>query len=387
MAAQGTSPGASRRQCLRALAAAAPALWLAAARRQAQAQPLQAPPQAQGPMPGKGQPPGQPLPQGAGATRTIRYYGGTRQVTVPHTITRVATAWEAQNAIIAMLGFGQRLVATTRFARATPAFQKLVPGIEKVPLATGGGVNLNVEELARLRPQILFTHTEPSPEQKAQLIGMGVAVASFKANAIAALVERVGISADILGGPAPEKARRYRDYFNANVARVSQALAGLAPARRVRLYHCVGSPLTSSGRPSLNQDWMDLAQVHNVAETWFSNSRAGGDVSIEQVLAADPDIIVAMRAQDAQDIRSNPQWRQLKAVRQGRVYANPRGMFWWCRETSEVALQFLWLASLAYPERFAGLDMRKEAQAFYRDFYGTQLDDAEIDSFLHPQAG
>lgn len=51
-----------------------------------------------------------------------------------------------------------------------------------------------------------------------------------------------------------------------------------------------------------------------------------------------------------------------------RVYVNPKGMFWWCRETSEEALQFLWLAKTLYPQRFADVDMRKETRRFYQDF-------------------
>jgi iron complex transport system substrate-binding protein len=74
----------------------------------------------------------------------------------------------------------------------------------------------------------------------------------------------------------------------------------------------------------------------------------------------------------------------VKAVRDGRVYANPRGMFWWCRETSEEALQFLWVAKLLYPDAFADIDMAAETRAFYKDFYRIDLSDDEIRDFLSP---
>lgn len=320
-----------------------------------------------------------------GPTRTIRYYGD-RQVTVPEQITRVASAWEAQNSIITMLGFGARIVASTRFARDMPAFRQLVPGIEHVPLASAGNGDLNVEELIRLRPQVLFLSSPPAPAQAAQLQRAGIAVAAFRANALPALVERTQITGDILGGEAVERARRYKAYFDANVERVRRALADVDPARRVSVYHAVGSPLSTSGRPSLNQDWMDLAGVRNVAEHWIElGGSASAQVSIEQVITADPDLIVAMRAGDAEAIRTDPRWGQLRAVRNGRVHANPRGLFWWCRETSEAALQFLWLARLAYPEQMKDVDMHDEARRFYRSFYDHAFSDAEIDEFLHPQ--
>jgi len=318
-------------------------------------------------------------------TRTIGWYHGERQVTVPETVTRIASSWEAQNSVIAMLGAADKLVATTRAAKGTPAFRKLVPSIVDVPLAIGADGGLNVEELMRLRPEVLFMGSEPPAHQRAQLERAGIAVASFRANAIANIVERVGITGEILGAEASARARQYQAYFKRNVDLVNTALASIAPSERVSLYHAVGSPLTTSGRPSLNQDWMDLAQVRNVAEHWtISRTRTTGEVSIEQIIAADPDMIVAMRASDAHAIMRDPKWRNLRAVKTGRVYPNPRGMFWWCRETSETALQFLWLASLAYPEHMAHIEMREETRQFYRTFYHYELTDAELDEFLHP---
>ncbi len=66
----------------------------------------------------------------------------------------------------------------------------------------------------------------------------------------------------------------------------------------------------------------------DVAEHWFGGSpNAAGQASIESIVAADPDFIVAMRVADAEDMRGNPQWKNIGAVRNGRVYANPRGLF------------------------------------------------------------
>ena len=72
-------------------------------------------------------------------------------------------------------------------------------------------------------------------------------------------------------------------------------------------------------------------------------------------------------------------------MRYGRVYTNPRGMFWWCRETSEEALQFLWLATVLYPGAFSDIDMRNETAAFYQTFYGITLTPQQITDILQPE--
>ncbi|WP_449045227.1 ABC transporter substrate-binding protein [Paracoccus versutus] len=128
---------------------------------------------------------------------------------------------------------------------------------------------------------------------------------------------------------------------------------------------------------------MDLGGAINIAESWFGDMPyASGTASLEDIIAGNPDVIISMNAEDAEEIRTRPQWRNVKAVREGRVYANPRGLFWWCRGTSEEALQFLLPASTLYPDALADIDMREETRRFDRNFYGIELVDDEIAEFL-----
>lgn len=327
--------------------------------------------------------------QRSDATRTVRYTvsSGEQVVTVPATIDRIASAWEAQNSTVVLLGSGRKLVATTRYARNMPLFDRLVPGIRNMPLS-GEGRTLNMENLAMQHPQVLFIPLEPSPAQQTQLKALGVATPLFDSDAIPALRQRVSVTAEILGNDAPERARRYQARFENNIARVRDALGDIPPKQRISVYHPMGDLFSTTGRPSLNQDWMDLAQVRNAAESWApeSNGRLA-PASLEDIIAADPELIVTMRMQEARQIRQDPRWQTLCAVRNGRVHANPRGLFWWCRETPEVALQFLWLACIAYPEKTRHIDMRVETRDFYRDSYGLTLTDREIDDILVPPSG
>ena len=330
------------------------------------------------PAPARSEAPGGPV-------REVTYYGD-RRVQLPQQITRVATAWEAQNSIIAMLGYGDRIVATTRHVRGLPIFRKFVPSISDATLAsTGSASDINVEELLVVRPDILFVAESIAEVKARQLTQAGIQVVGFRYNSLDAIVERTLITGEMLGEDALQIAQDYQRYFEHNRRRVSAALATVPQTERLKIYHALGSPLTTSGRPSLNQDWMDAAGAVNVAETWFEGvPNANGATSIEQVIAADPDVIVALRLADAEEIRTSPQWKNIRAVKNGRVYANPRGLFWWCRETSEQALQFLWLAKTLYPQVLSEVDMLEETRQFYRRFYRIELTDAEAAEFLSP---
>lgn len=304
-----------------------------------------------------------------------------------HPGVRIATPWPAQNTVVAMLGYGDSIVGTSMIAKAIPLFRQSVPGIAQVPaISASGGSELNAEQVIALGANLLFVADSGTElPRQALLAQAGVKVVSFRANAMAALVQRVQQTADVLGPDARQKAQRYRRYFERNVALVARGLKGLPTSGRIRLYHSMGNPLMTSGRPSLNQDWMDLAGAANVAEHWF-DSRPGrsGDVAAEQVIAANPQVIVAMNRRDADSILASPQWTSVDAVRHHRVYVNPKGMFWWCRETSEEALQFLWLAKTLYPGRFKDVDMRAETRDFYRQFFNLSLSDRQLDDILNP---
>lgn len=328
------------------------------------------------------------LAQTTEARRTVTFYGNV-SLSVPQIVRRVATAWEAENSIITMLGYGDRIVATTRIAKSIPAFRQIVPSIKDAALASNGaGNDVNVEALLALHPDILFVSAGFSPVSKAQLEAGGIVVAALRDQSLSALVERTLITGQLLGADAYARAVEYQQYFAYNQKRIAERLAKVPPAARLKVYLAGGSPLRTSGRPSLDQDWMDSAGAINIAEHWqLPHAHYGSaNTSVEAILAANPDVIISLHANDADMIRTDPQWQQIKAVKNGRVYANPKGLFWWSRETTEQALQGLWLASTLYPDAFSDIDMAHETQQFYQRFYRVNFSASEIASFLHPSA-
>lgn len=304
----------------------------------------------------------------------------------PASTIRVATPWPAQNAIIAMLGYGKNIVGTSIVAQRIPLFRQVLPSITTTPvISMNGSHEVNPEQILALNAQLLFVpHSMPVPQEE-MLEESGVKVLALKANSMQAMVDRVLATGQALGPDAQQKAVAFQHYFQRNVDLVRQHLQGLPDSEKVKVYHAMRGALMTSGRPSLNQDWMDLAGAQNIAADWFQGKNNGsGEVPLEKVVEANPDVIVAMNKQDADAILHSPQWQSINAVKNHRVYINPQGMFWWCRETSEEALQFVWLAKTLYPDRFKDVDMKKETWNFYHDFFGVSLSDTQINAILNP---
>lgn len=320
----------------------------------------------------------------AETSRTITYYQD-KAITVPLKINRIACGWNAQNSIIAMLGYGDKIVATTYMIKTNPIFGRFVPSIKNAVACSLSSGELNSEGLLTVKPDVAFITSAYGGKRLQEI---GIPVASLKGNSMKNIVDRTVITGRILGDDAIRRAMEYVDYFNDNVRKVTMRISKIPQAQRVTVYHCMGNPLATSGGPSLVQDWMDLAGAINIAENWKLiriQASGHGNTNLEQIIAADPEVIVSMNAADARTIKTDPRWRTIRAVKEEKVYVNPRGMFLWCRESSEEALQFLWLAKTLYPDYFSDIDMAKETKYFYKKFYGFDLSNDDVQMFLYPE--
>ena len=110
---------------------------------------------------------------------------------------------------------------------------------------------------------------------------------------------------------------------------------------------------------------------------------------MEQIAAWNPDVIIVGTAPNEESRRAilnDPRWSQIKAVRTGRVYVNPSGVYLWDRHSAEAALQVLWAAKTLHPTRFRDLDLEKETKTFYAKFFDYALTDAEYNAIMRAAA-
>ena len=108
-------------------------------------------------------------------------------------------------------------------------------------------------------------------------------------------------------------------------------------------------------------------------------------VSFEQVMAYDPDVVIAIHPSFINNVDKDGKWKNLRAVRQGRLCKAPREPFAWVDKPSTfmrvVALP--WFACTLYPERCT-VDLVKETHDFMDLFFSLDLDEATVDAVLHP---
>ncbi|WP_085316521.1 ABC transporter substrate-binding protein [Derxia lacustris] len=171
--------------------------------------------------------------------------------------------------------------------------------------------------------------------------------------------------------------------------RVNKAVAGVPQSAWPRVYYAESADgLATECDQSFHVEPIALAGGYNVLRCSPSSHMGMERVSLEQLLAWDPDIILAQEAAFMSAVKTDSRWQRLRAVRDGRIYWVPHSPFNWMDRPPSLmrALGIQWLAGLFHPQRFA-FDLKQETRRFYKDVLGIELADADVGAILNPPDG
>jgi len=186
---------------------------------------------------------------------------------------------------------------------------------------------------------------------------------------------------DLLG--VRDRAVRLARYAEGVLRDVDARVARVAPERRPRFYYARGPRgLETATRGAINVESIERLGARNVA-----GDRPGSPgttaVSPEQILGWDPEVIVALDPAFVAQVATDPVWRDVKAVKDGRVHLVPQDPFPWVDFPPSVnrLIGLRWLGRVLYPDLFPE-DLRQETRAFYTLFYHRTPDDRQLDTLL-----
>ena len=215
----------------------------------------------------------------------------------------------------------------------------------------------------------------------------------------ASMAERVrrqtGLRYELLGGRLAESAALLRQggallgvaERGERLAREAERILGEVEAARARLagtrvYLARGSDGLETGRAgSLNAEALEIVGARNVAAV----TGPGGllRVSLEQVLAWDPDVVLTQDPGFARTAASSPVWRTKADGSARRVLLAPTVPFGWIDAPPgpNRLVGVLWLSRRLDP-RPPVEDVRERVRELYEAFYGIALDAARLDFLL-----
>ena len=306
-----------------------------------------------------------------------------RRVNLPARIDRVMAAGPGAAVLVFALA-PDKLLGWTR--PLTPAQRAFLPAkYAKLPVSgrlTGPHPTASAATVARLRPDLVIDWGRATPEAAAtaegiqQATGIPYVVLDGTIENTPALLRVVG---DFLG--VSERGHNLSKAAEQAVDSLRGRLLIQPADERPRIYYGRGEDGLEPGRlGSLENEDVEEAGAINVAAPLGAGPPR---IAAAQLLAWNPDIVIAERDAFYDALTRGPQWRGLKAVREHKVYLAPSLPFGWIDDPDGVnrIMGLDWLTTLFYPSAFQQ-SLRTTASDFYDRFYGVKLNDKRLAQLL-----
>jgi iron complex transport system substrate-binding protein len=319
----------------------------------------------------------------AQSLREIRDATG-RRITLPAQVKRVYAAGPPASVLAFAVAPDKLIGWTTPFRDAErPFVATKYADLPTLGRLTGRGNTANVEVVLAARPDVIVDYGAVTPtfaslaERVQQQTGIPYVLldGSF---------DRMAESIRAFGEIAGERARAadLARYAEETIGGITRRVASIARERRPRVYYGRGPRGLDTGLAgSINVESIERVGAVNVA----AELGTGGlvQVSLEQVLRWDPDVIVTTDPNFNASVRRDPLWQGISAVKAGRIHLAPAVPFGWVDFPPSVnrLIGLHWLTRVLYPDVFAE-DLRPKVRDYYVRFYHQAPTEAQLDALL-----
>jgi iron complex transport system substrate-binding protein len=306
-----------------------------------------------------------------------------RRVVLPAKVERVYAAGPPASVLVFAID-PEKLLGWTRALRPDEAgfFPQKYAALPELGRLTGRGNSANVEVLLRSRPDLVVDVGATAPvfaslaDRVQQQTGLPYLLLDGRFEAIPDTLRALGRA---MGDEAA--AQRLADYCERAIAEVAARVARVPPEKRPRAYYGRGPQgLQTALGGSINAQVMEFLGARNVAGA----ARGGlAVVSIEQVLAWDPEVIFTNDPNFYRDVWGDARWGAIAALRARRVYLSPHLPYGWFDfpPGANRITGLYWVGKILYPDLFPE-DLRAKTAEFYRLFYHRAPDAAQLDALL-----
>lgn len=249
------------------------------------------------------------------------------------------------------------------------------------------GTDINVEELLKIDPDVVIYWAEYENQYEA-LKSVGIPAVGVKGAENGDVIETLSTWLDIMGqifGTAGNT-QEVIDYAGQVRDEVTEGLADVKEEEKPRvlyLYNHSKEEISASGSNFYGGYWIEAAGGTNVA----AELESFGNVNMEQIYQWDPEIIIITTFTDTmpEDLYNNTiegqDWSSVSAVKNGKVYKEPLGVYRWFPPSGDAPLMFKWMAQTLHPEIF-DYNMEEEIIDYYKEFYDYELTKEQAQGIL-----
>lgn len=310
-----------------------------------------------------------------------------REVELPRHITRAASAGPLGNIMI--YGVKPDVLVGWSSAPAESAKKYIEEAYWDLPVygkLYGNSDDFNREALMASEPQVIIDVGEWDEDYKADLdalqaqIGIPVILIEANLEETPAAYRTIG---ELLG--EADRGEALAAYCEDTLNEASEKAASIPEADRKTVYYGESeSGLKTILSGTIHSQIFELIGSEIVVDAGSAQiQKGGGTVSLEQVMAWDPDIIVFAKDSVFKAVSGDASWSALTAISGGSCYEVPTEPYNWLGYPPgpNRMIGIRWLGNLIYPEVF-DYDIEQEVKNFYSLFYRYDLTGAEVSALL-----
>jgi iron complex transport system substrate-binding protein len=240
----------------------------------------------------------------------------------------------------------------------------------------GGGGSFNLEGIMKASPDIIIDMGEAKAgiavdmDSLQSQIGIPIVFIEATIESMADAYETLG---EILG--VGQRASEMSGYIRGVMDFAEDARSQIPEGARPSVLYSQGEYGNEvNGRGSVHSEVLDYVGAINAADMAGALASGGEEVSMEQIILWNPDIVILSPDSCYDEIYDNVLWSQVAAVKNMRVYEAPIGPYNWMDRPPSVqrVMGILWLGNLIYPEIY-DFDIIEKTREYYRLFFRYEL--------------
>ena len=263
--------------------------------------------------------------------------------------------------LIPALSIWDKVVGIGKFAYDNDLIKASKPDIHKTIPSAGSGIDVNIEVLLKLKPDLVITWTS-KPEQVSFMEENGLKVITLYPESLSELYDVMELHGTLF--KKEREMERSIGIMDGIFRLIKKRVTNLEEDKKKRVLYISSKPTSVACGIGINNDILNLIGGINPAS---SIKQRNADIPMEKIIAWNPEFIFIWghAKYNAHDILTNPQWRSVKAVRSGKVFKAPEWSTW----SPRLAPVALWMAMKTYPELFTDINLERMTDDFYRKVF------------------
>lgn len=308
-----------------------------------------------------------------------------REVEVPAEIKKVAPSGLLAQMVLYTACPDQLVGVADHFSEeASKYIDKAYTSLPKFGQFYGKNANLNMEAMLAEGPDVIIDIGEAKDTIKEDMdslqeqIGIPVVFIEATISTMDTAYEQLG---KLLGNE--EEMKVLSEYCKKTIDHAEEMTKNLADEDKVSVYMALGEEgLNTNANGSFHAQVLDLIGAKNIADVEVTGAGAGSQVSLEQILEWNPEVILTYTKDVYEIVTTDGRWKDLDAVKNGRVYKIPTAPFNFISDPPSVnrMIGISWLGNLLYPDQYEFTN--EEMKTFYKDFYHIELKEDMIEEIM-----